>query len=72
MREDGAAELATTTDMVKLSDIEGRALIIHAGPDNFGNIPADRYTNREGGQGADETTRSTGDSGARVACGIIE
>ena len=71
VREDGAAELTTTTDMVTLNDIDGRALIIHEGPDNFANIPADRYTNSEGGQGADERTRMTGDAGGRFACGTI-
>lgn len=71
VREDGAAELVTTTDAVTLDEIEGKPVIIHAGPDNFANIPADRYTNREGGQGADQTTKSTGDAGGRFACGVI-
>ena len=70
--ENGEATLTTATDMVTLEDIENKTIIVHSGPDNFANIPADRYTNREGGQGADATTKSTGDSGSRVACGVIK
>ncbi|WP_459548294.1 superoxide dismutase[Cu-Zn] [Nocardia sp. X0981] len=69
VREDGHGYLVTTTDKVSMSDIEGKALIIHAGSDNFANIPG-RYS-REGGTGPDQTTMSTGDAGGRVACGLI-
>ncbi|MBC7301277.1 MAG: superoxide dismutase family protein [Nocardia sp.] len=66
---DGSAKLVTRTDTVTLDNVKGKALIIHGGADNFGNIPP-RYT-REGGTGPDETTLSTGDAGARVACGVV-
>ncbi|MFC4126157.1 superoxide dismutase[Cu-Zn] [Nocardia rhizosphaerae] len=66
---DGTAELVTQTSSVTLDQVKGKALIVHAGADNFGNIPP-RYT-REGGTGPDETTLSTGDAGARVACGVV-
>ncbi|MFD3703546.1 superoxide dismutase family protein [Nocardia sp. NPDC058658] len=66
---DGSAKLVTQTDAVTLDNVKGKALIIHAGADNFGNIPP-RYT-REGGTGPDETTLTTGDAGARVACGVV-
>ena len=49
----------------------GTAIIIHAGADNFGNIPADRYNQVNGGSGPDQTTMMTGDAGKRVACGVI-
>ena len=45
VREDGSAELVTTTDAFDvdaLFDADGSAVIVHAGPDNFGNIPT-RY-----------------------------
>ncbi|MGW5435366.1 superoxide dismutase[Cu-Zn] [Nocardia asteroides] len=66
---DGSAKLVTRTDTVTLDNVKGKALIVHSGADNFGNIPP-RYT-REGGTGPDETTLSTGDAGSRVACGVV-
>ena len=47
----------------------GLTLIIHEDPDNFGNIPP-RYT-LNGAPGPDQETLATGDSGKRVACGVI-
>ncbi|MFE4461183.1 superoxide dismutase family protein [Nocardia tengchongensis] len=63
--KDGTAKLVTTTDAVTLDDIKGKALIIHAGADNFGNIPT-RYA-----PAPDADTLATGDAGARVACGVV-
>lgn len=70
VRKDGSAKLVTTTSSVTLDDIKGKALIIHSGADNFGNIP-DRYKH-EGGAGPDATTLATGDAGGRVACGVVQ
>ena len=47
------------------------SIVIHAGADNFGNIPADRYNQVNGAPGPDQTTMMTGDAGKRVACGVI-
>ncbi|WP_277499195.1 superoxide dismutase family protein [Nocardioides sp. ChNu-99] len=69
-REDGTATLATTTDrftMADLQDADGSAFMVHAGPDNFANVP-ERYAP----DGPDQDTRDTGDSGDRVACGAVE
>lgn len=75
VRKDGAALLVTTTDAFTKEDLTsgaGSAIVIHAGPDNFGNIPPERYTQVNGGApGPDATTMSTGDAGKRVACGVI-
>lgn len=74
VRSDGAAKLVTTTDSFTAADLlggEGTALMIHQGPDNFGNIPPNRYTQKNGAPGPDEETLATGDSGKRVACGVI-
>lgn len=68
--QDGTAHLVTTTDSVTLDDIKNKALIIHEGADNFGNIPS-RYTQSNGTPGPDAETQATGDAGARVACGVI-
>lgn len=74
IRGDGSGLLVTTTnafDRADLLDGEGTALIIHADPDNFANIPADRYQQINGAPPPDETTLATGDAGKRVACGVI-
>ena len=67
---DGTAEARFSTerfDVSELFDADGSALIIHAGPDNYANIPTDRYE-----PDPDTATLSTGDAGGRAACGIIE
>jgi Cu-Zn family superoxide dismutase len=74
VRKDGVGMLVTTTDAFTMEDLltgEKTAVIIHAGADNFGNIPRDRYTQTNGIPGPDETTMSTGDAGKRVACGVL-
>ena len=74
VRHDGSALLVTTTDGFTKTDLlagTGTSIVIHAGSDNFGNIPSDRYNQVNGAPGPDETTMSTGDAGKRVACGVI-
>jgi superoxide dismutase, Cu-Zn family len=74
VRKDGGALLVTTTDAFTKDQLlagQGTAIMIHAGSDNFANIPADRYTQSNGTPGPDQTTMSTGDAGKRVACGVI-
>jgi Cu-Zn family superoxide dismutase len=67
--EDGTASMTVTTDRVGRDDVldeDGTAVMVHADPDNFANIP-DRYAP----QGPDEATRKTGDAGGRVACAAL-
>lgn len=67
---DGTGEARFTTDrfdVAGLFDADGSAIIIHAGPDNYANIPADRYD-----PDPDTATLATGDAGGRVACGVLE
>ncbi|OIN80077.1 superoxide dismutase family protein [Mycobacterium malmoense] len=74
VRKDGVGMLVTSTDAFTLDDLlagEKTAIIIHAGADNFGNIPPDRYHQTNGTPGPDETTMTTGDAGKRVACGVV-
>ncbi|MCW1959099.1 MAG: superoxide dismutase family protein [Mycobacterium sp.] len=74
VRGDGTALLVTTTnafDMADLVEGDGTAIIIHANPDNFANIPADRYQQSNGAPPPDETTLATGDGGKRVGCGVL-
>jgi superoxide dismutase, Cu-Zn family len=74
VRQDGSGMLVTTTDAFTMDDLltgQQTAIIIHAGADNFGNIPPDRYQQSDGTPGPDAKTMSTGDAGKRVACGVI-
>lgn len=74
VRPDGTAMLVTTTSgftREQLLAAPGTAIIIHAGADNFANIPADRYQQTNGAPPPDETTLAAGDAGKRVACGVI-
>lgn len=70
--EDGHAFSSFVTDRFRLADLrdtDGSAVMVHAGRDNFANIP-DRYT-AAGVPGPDAATLATGDAGARAACGVI-
>lgn len=65
----GSAAMTFKTDRFRLADLldaDGSAFIIHAKPDNYGNIPTDRYR-----PDPDASTLATGDAGGRIACGII-
>ena len=69
IKADGTGEAHISTDRFginNLFDADGSAIIIHAGPDNYANIPT-RYS----ATGPDEATQNTGDAGARIACGVI-
>ena len=69
---DGVTITATATDRLTdalLFDADRSAIIVHAAPDNFANIPT-RYS-AAGVPGPDAATLGTGDSGARFACGVL-
>jgi Cu/Zn superoxide dismutase len=73
----GNAAATFRTDRIalaQLADADGAAFVIHAGADNFANIPPDRYMSKRAGTtgpGPDAETKKHGDSGARVACGVV-
>lgn len=73
---DGSAEIIFFVDKFVAADLVGRALIIHAGPDNFGNVPlgaaANQYTDNGSAYNGPGGTAATGNAGARYACGVIE
>jgi superoxide dismutase, Cu-Zn family len=74
VREDGTAELVTTTDAFTAEDLQAGAktsIIIHEKADNFANIPPERYQQTNGTPPPDQMTLATGDAGKRVACGVI-
>ncbi len=79
--KNGRAKEELETDRFRLSqlfDDDGTAVIIHAGRDNYANIPAqtsdgkERYhSHLEGVFGPDSLTKATGDAGDRFACGVV-
>lgn len=73
VRKDGTASLRFTTDRFSPSEVVGKAVVLHASADNFGNVPIgglpDQY--RANGPAASTKTASTGNAGDRMACGVI-
>ena len=74
----GTARATFTTEHLTIADLlagNGTAIVVHAGPDNFANVPSGRYRSNDpdmlGLGGPDKVTRATGDSGGRVACGVV-
>ena len=59
-------------DKLTPAEVVGRAVVLHAGPDNFGNVPVgpatDQYT---AGPTALAKTQATGNAGDRFGCGVI-
>jgi superoxide dismutase, Cu-Zn family len=73
--DDGTAQIQFATDrftIAELFDADGSAIIVHAAPDNFANIPTRYQSTTEGVFGPDSATLATGDAGARVACGVVD
>lgn len=70
VNQDRTGWLSLVSDRLDAADLlgsEGSSVIVHAQPDNHGNVP-ERYT----GFGPDAETLTDGDSGSRVACGVVE
>jgi Cu-Zn family superoxide dismutase len=69
---DGTASVQFVVDKLTAAEVIGRAVILHAGPDNFANVPvgtgAEQYT---AGVDALAKTQATGNAGDRFACGVI-
>ena len=75
VNEDGTGELEFETDRFSLGDLfdsDGSAVIVHAGRDNYANIPTRYRSDVTGVPGPDADTLATGDAGARAACGVVE
>jgi Cu-Zn family superoxide dismutase len=69
VKANGEARAVNYTDrfsVAQLADADGSALIVHALPDNYANIP-ERYAP----EGPDMATRMAGDSGPRIACATL-
>jgi Cu-Zn family superoxide dismutase len=74
VNDDGSAELRFKTDRFALEDLfdaDGSAIIVHAAPDNYANIPDRYHSHTEDVFGPDSATLATGDAGGRLACGVV-
>jgi superoxide dismutase, Cu-Zn family len=74
VNEDGRGELRFVTDRFSIRDLfdgDGSALIVHAGRDNYANIPSRYHSHATDTFGPDADTLATGDAGARAACGVV-
>ena len=70
----GKASATFYVDRFEPQELDGRAVVFHAGRDNYGNIPvgtaAEEYTPNS--PAAVTRTADTGNAGNRVACGLLE
>ena len=68
----GRAEFSS--GRLALDNLDGRAVVLHAGLDNLGNVPVgtgpEQYTPNS--PAALDKTHATGNAGDRVACGVVE
>jgi superoxide dismutase, Cu-Zn family len=71
---DGTGEARVKTDRFSVADLfdaDGSAVVVHANADNYANIPTRYHSHTEDKLGPDSATLATGDSGDRVACGVL-
>ncbi len=70
---DGTARISFTTDRIDPAALRGTAVILHAKPDNFGNIPVGGEPNQyqPNSSAAPDLTARTGNASDRVACGLV-
>ena len=73
LNADGTGEMRTTKDGLSPSELVGKVVILHAGPDNFGNVPVGTALDQNTANAADAVakTQATGNAGDRFACGVI-
>lgn len=71
---DGTVETRFRIDKIMPGDLVGKVVVLHAGADNFANIPLGsgpaQYSANS--PAATTATAKTGNAGDRVACGVIE
>lgn len=69
----GRAEATFIIDGVDLDDLDGRVVILHADPDNLGNVPVGSEPTQYSANSPEalDRTQATGNAGDRIACGEI-
>jgi Cu-Zn family superoxide dismutase len=70
---DGSVETRFQIDRIDPSALNGKVVILHAGADNFANVPLGTGPAQYTANSADATaaTGKTGNAGDRIACGVI-
>lgn len=73
LRRDGRSVATFLTDRFRPSDIVGRVVIVHAKPDNYGNVPVGTAANQYSPNSPNATTltTTTGNASDRVVCGVV-
>ncbi len=71
VQSDGTGSARATTGRFAPEQLVGRAVVLHAGPDNLANVPPRYVTGTPPVPGPDAATNGTGDAGGRIACGVI-
>jgi Cu-Zn family superoxide dismutase len=71
---DGSVETRFQIDRINPSELNDKVVILHAGADNFGNVPVGGGSAQYTANSADATTATgkTGNAGDRIACGVID
>jgi Cu-Zn family superoxide dismutase len=72
VQADGTGAARARTARFEPSQLDGRAVVLHAGPDNLANVPTRYVTGTPPVPGPDTATKGTGDAGGRLACGVIQ
>ncbi|MEZ5265885.1 MAG: superoxide dismutase family protein [Acidimicrobiales bacterium] len=69
----GVAESRFVTDRIDLDQLPGKAVIMHAGPDNFGNVPVGTGDNQYSPNSPEAVTATanTGNACDRLLCGVV-
>ena len=70
---DGSVDARFLIGRVDRAALTGKAVIVHASADNFGNVPVGTAANQYSANSADATTltKHTGNAGPRLACGVV-
>ena len=71
---DGTGSSEIGIDRIQTGELFNRVVILHAGADNFANVPLGDLPAQYKANAIDATsaTRNTGNAGDRFACGVVE